>query len=192
MSTRRSVRQFTNEPVDEHIIRHAIATANSAPSGANRQPWHFVAVQSQAIKQKIRAAAEAEEQELYTRRANDEWLSALAPLGTDAEKPFLETAPWLIAVFARKHTITADGRKLQHYYTSESVGIATGLLIASLHYAGLGTLTHTPSPMGFLRDILDRPKHDKPYLLVVTGYPVLPLQVPTIDKLDLDEVLTVI
>ena len=192
MSTRRSVRDFTDEPVDEHVIRHAIATANSAPSGANMQPWHFVAVQSQTIKHRIRMAAEAEERELYTHRANDEWLSALAPLGTDAQKPFLETAPWLIAVFARKHTITADGQQLKHYYTPESVGIATGLLIASLHYAGLGTLTHTPSPMGFLRDILERPRHEKPYLLLVTGYPSLPLQVPNIEKLDLDEVLTVI
>ena len=192
MSTRRSVRHFTNEAVDEQVIRHAIATANSAPSGANMQPWHFVAVQSQNIKNRIRVAAEVEEQELYSHRANEEWLSALAPLGTDAEKPFLETAPWLIAVFARKHTITDDGRKLQHYYTPESVGIATGLLIASLHYAGLGTLTHTPSPMGFLRDILERPKHDKPYLLIVTGHPQLPLQVPSINKLGLDEVLTII
>lgn len=192
MSTRRSVRHFTNEPVDKRVIRHAIATANSAPSGANMQPWHFVAVQNQTIKRRIRVAAEAEERELYTHRASDEWLSALAPLGTDADKPFLETAPWLITVFARKHTIADDGRKLKHYYTPESVGIATGLLIASLHYAGLGTLTHTPSPMGFLRDILERPKHEKPYLLVVAGYPEIPLQVPTIDKLDLDDVLSVI
>ncbi len=190
MATRRTVRHFTNEPVDERVIHHAIATANSAPSGANMQPWHFVAVQDFTLKQKIRQAAEAEERELYSHRASDEWLSALAPLGTDADKPFLETAPWLIAIFARKHTIKEDGRKLKHYYTPESVGIATGLLIASLHYAGLGTLTHTPSPMGFLREVLKRPSHEKPYLLLVTGYPALPLEVPSIDKLGLDEVLT--
>ncbi len=192
MLTRRTVRHFTDEPVDEQVIRHAIATANSAPSGANMQPWHFVAVKDQAVKQKIRTAAEAEEKELYTRRASDEWLSALAPLGTDADKPFLEIAPWLIAVFARKHTVTTDGSKLKHYYTPESVGIATGLLIATLHYAGLGTLTHTPSPMGFLREVLGRPDHEKPYLLLVTGYPSLPLEVPTIDKLGVNDVLTVV
>jgi len=191
MSTRRTVRNFTNAPVDEQIIREAIATANSAPSGANMQPWHFVAIKSAHVKHKIRLAAEAEERKLYTHRASDEWLSTLAPLGTNAEKPFLESAPWLIAVFARKYTITANQQKLKHYYTPESVGIATGLLISALHYAGLGTLTHTPSPMGFLRDILERPAHEKPFLLLVTGYPSLPLEVPEIEKLPLDQVLTV-
>ena len=175
LSTRRSVRQFTDKPVDKKIIFDAIASANSAPSGANMQPWHFVAIQDPATKREIRMAAEAEERELYEHRASEEWLSALAPLGTDAEKPFLETAPWLIAVFARKHTLTSEGEKLKHYYTPESVGIATGFLIAALHYAGLGTLTHTPSPMGFLLTVLERPSHEKPYLLLVTGYPVLPL-----------------
>ena len=155
------------------------------------QPWHFVAIQDPATKREIRMAAEAEERELYEHRASEEWLSALAPLGTDAEKPFLETAPWLIAVFARKHTLTSEGEKLKHYYTPESVGIATGFLIAALHYAGLGTLTHTPSPMGFLRTVLERPSHEKPYLLLVTGYPVLPLEVPTVEKLTVDDVLTI-
>ncbi len=192
MKTRRSVRHFTDRHVDESVIRHAIATANSAPSGANRQPWHFVAVQDPSIKHDIRLAAEAEERTLYERRASDQWLKALAPLGTDAQKPFLETAPWLIAIFARKYTLSEDGEKLKHYYTPESVGIATGLLIAALHYAGLGTLTHTPSPMGFLRTILNRPNHEKPYLLLVVGHPVTPLEVPDVSKLQLDEVLTIV
>ncbi len=192
MKTRRSVRHFTNRPVDENVIRNAIATANSAPSGANRQPWHFVAVQDPNIKNQIRLAAEAEERTLYERRASDQWLEALAPLGTDAQKPFLETAPWLIAIFARKYTLSENGEKLKHYYTPESVGIATGLLIAALHYAGLGTLTHTPSPMGFLRTLLDRPDYEKPYLLLVVGHPVTPLEVPDVSKLSLDEVLTMV
>lgn len=192
MQMRRTVRHFSSKPVDDSVIRNAIAIANSAPSGANMQPWHFVAIQDIGIKRRIRIAAEAEEKELYEHRASDEWLSALAPLGTDANKPFLETAPWLIAVFARKYTINHSGEKLKHYYTPESVGIATGFLIAALHYAGLGTLTHTPSPMGFLRSILGRPSHEKPYLLLVTGHPVVPLEVPRIEKLALEDVLTIV
>lgn len=192
MLTRRTIRHFSDTKVDESVIRNAIATANSAPSGANMQPWHFVAVQDVGTKRQIRIAAEAEEKELYEHRASDEWLSALAPLGTDAKKPFIETAPWLIAVFARKYTLKENGEKLKHYYTPESVGIATGFLVAALHYAGLGTLTHTPSPMGFLRDILGRPAHEKPYLLLITGHPVTPLEVPRIEKLGLDDVLTVV
>jgi len=192
ISARRTVRDFSSEDVDEAIIRDAVATANSAPSGANMQPWHFVAIKDPALKREIRAAAEAEEVELYEHRASDEWLSALAPLGTDANKPFLETAPWLIAVFARKFSFNDEGKKLKHYYTPESVGIATGTLITALHYAGLGTLTHTPSPMGFLRTLLGRPQHEKPFLLIVVGYPAEPLLVPDIKKLTVDDVLTVL
>ena len=190
MEKRRTVRHFSAAPVSASVIENAIATAASAPSGANMQPWHFSAIQDVSLKEKIRQAAEEEERQFYSRRASDEWLDALTPFATDAQKPFLETAPWLIAIFARKFTIAPDGKKRKHYYTPESVGIATGLLIAALHNAGLATLTHTPSPMGFLRDILERPKHDKPYLLLVTGYPVEDAEVPDIQKLPLDEVMT--
>ncbi|MFT5894977.1 MAG: iodotyrosine deiodinase [bacterium] len=192
MQSRRTIRDFTSEPVSEEIIRNAISAASTAPSGANMQPWHFVAIKDAAIKSDIRQAAEAEERELYEHRASDEWLSALAPLGTDADKPFLETAPWLIAVFSRKYTLDENGIKHKHYYTPESVGIATGMLITALHHAGLGTLTHTPSPMGFLRSVLNRPDSEKPFLLIVTGFPVMPVMVPSISKLRLDEVLTIL
>jgi iodotyrosine deiodinase len=192
MQSRRTIRDFTSEPVSEEIIRNAISAASTAPSGANMQPWHFVAIKDAAIKSDIRQAAEAEERELYEHRASDEWLSALAPLGTDADKPFLETAPWLIAVFSRKYTLDENGTKHKHYYTPESVGIATGMLITALHHAGLGTLTHTPSPMGFLRSVLNRPDSEKPFLLIVTGFPVMPVMVPSISKLRLDEVLTIL
>lgn len=188
--SRRTVRDFSAEPVPREIIANSIMTAGSAPSGANMQPWHFVAVSDRAVKSKIRIAAEKEEQELYEHRASDEWLDALAPLGTDAEKPFLETAPWLIAIFAKKFTLKDDGTKLKNYYTPESVGIATGLLIASLHNAGLATLTHTPSPMGFLRDVLERPAHEKPFLLLVTGYPGEGVKVPDIEKQTADELIS--
>jgi len=190
MKQRRTVRDFSADAVPEEVIRCAIEAAGSAPSGANMQPWHFVAVSNSGIKKQIREAAEIEERELYEHRASDEWLEALAPLGTNADKPFLETAPWLIAVFAQKHTIDAQGKKHKHYYTPESVGIATGFLIAALHQAGLATLTHTPSPMGFLRDILDRPKHEKPFLLLVTGYPADDAKVPDITKKTGDDLLT--
>ena len=180
MDKRRTVRDFADTAVPESIIRNAIAVANSAPSGAHMQPWFFVAIQSKEIKHQIRLAAEKEERELYEHRASPEWLDALAPLGTDAEKPFLEKAPWLIAVFAQKFTIDDDGNKRKHYYTPESVGIATGMLITALHHAGLATLTHTPSPMGFLRKILERPLHEKPFLLLVAGYPAADVHVPDI------------
>ncbi len=182
MKKRRTVRDFSSRVVPESVIANAIETAGGAPSGANMQPWHFVAVSNALLKKQIREAAEIEERELYEHRASDEWLEALAPMGTDANKPFLETAPWLIAVFAQKYTLDENGNKRKHYYTPESVGIATGFLIAALHNAGLATLTHTPSPMGFLRDILDRPKHEKPFLLLVTGYPTEDALVPDIDK----------
>lgn len=191
MQQRRTVRDFSSREVPQSIIENAIATAATAPSGANMQPWHFVAVSSQEIKQKIRLAAEREERALYNHRASDEWLDALAPLGTDASKPFLETAPWLIAVFSQKFTITENGHKRKNYYTPESVGIATGFLIAALHNAGLATLTHTPSPMTFLRQTLDRPDHEKPFLLLVTGYPADDCMVPDISRKPLQEILSI-
>ncbi len=190
MLKRRTVRDFSADAVPASVIENAIATAASAPSGANMQPWHFSAIENADMKRKIRLAAEQEEREFYDHRASDEWLDALTPFATDAEKPFLETAPWLIAVFARKFTLTPEGEKRKHYYTPESVGIATGFLIAALHNAGLATLTHTPSPMGFLREILERPKHDKPYLLIVTGYPAKDASVPDIEKFPLNDIMT--
>lgn len=187
MQKRRTVRNFADTPVPSIIIENAIAVASSAPSGANMQPWHFAAISNAAIKKQIRDAAEAEEKKLYEHRASAEWLEALAPLGTDANKPFLETAPWLVAVFAQKYSLDDAGQKRKNYYTPESVGIATGMLITALHQAGLATLTHTPSPMGFLRDILERPVHEKPFILLVTGYPEENTQVPEITKKNPDE-----
>jgi nitroreductase len=175
---RRSVRMFADRPVARAVIEAALAAAGSAPSGANLQPWHFTVIADPAAKRRIREAAEEEERAFYSGRAPAEWLEALAPLGTDADKPFLETAPYLIAVFAQRNGSLADGRPVKHYYVPESVGIATGFLIAALHHAGLATLTHTPSPMGFLNDICGRPANEKPYLLLVVGYPAADCQVP--------------
>ena len=190
MAKRRSVRDFSDQPIPQSVLENAILAAGSAPSGANMQPWHFVVVQSPELKAQIRQAAEKEERELYDNRASDEWLDALAPLGTDANKPFLETAPALIAIFLKKVTIDADGNKHKNYYTSESVGIATGMLITALHQAGLATLTHTPSPMRFLTEILQRPSHERPFLLLVTGYPAEDSLVPNIQRLPLREIAT--
>lgn len=185
MATRRSVRDFADTPVSREVIEHCLRAAGSAPSGANQQPWRFVAVAKGPIRQRIRAAAEAEEREFYQRRAPDEWLQALAPLGTDADKPFLETAPWLIGIFYERFGVDAEGHKQKRYYPQESVGIATGLLIAALHRAGLATLTHTPSPMGFLNDLLGRPRNEMPFLLLVVGHPVEGCEVPAIERLPL-------
>jgi len=190
MSKRRSVRDFSDRPIPRPVLEHAILAAGSAPSGANMQPWHFVVVQDLAIKKQIRDAAEIEERALYSNRASDEWLQALAPLGTDANKPFLERAPVLIAVFLKKVTIDETGVKHKNYYPSESVGIATGMLITALHQAGLGTLTHTPSPMKFLTKILDRPSHERPFLLLVVGYPDVGALVPDIERLSLGDIST--
>ena len=192
MRRRRTVRDFSERPVPRPILENCLRTAGTAPSGANQQPWHFVVVSDPAVKLQIRQAAEAEEREFYERRASQEWLDVLAPLGTDAHKPFLETAPYLIAIFAQVHGLAADGAKLKHYYVTESVGIATGLLIAALHHAGLATLTHTPSPMGFLNDILGRPANERPFLLLVVGYPADGVLVPAITKKSLDEIATFI
>jgi|TARA_R110002051_G_scaffold231389_1_gene293325 iodotyrosine deiodinase len=175
---RRSCRYFSDRPVPRAIIEAAIEAAGSAPNGANHQPWHFAVVSSPDKKRAIREAAEAEERNFYAGKASGEWLDALAPLGTDANKPFLETAPWLIVVFAqRKGGIEEDGTT-QNYYVNESVGIACGMLIAALHEAGLATLTHTPSPMGFLRELCGRPDHEKPLMVVVVGHPAEGATVP--------------
>jgi iodotyrosine deiodinase len=185
---RRTVRDFSPEPVAREIIETAIAAAASAPSGANQQPWTFVAISDPAVKARIRVAAEAEEKAFYDGRAGEEWLDALAPLGTDWRKPFLETAPWLIAIFQQRWGVAPDGSKIKHYYAPESVGIATGFLIAALHEAGLATLTHTPSPMGFLNEICGRPDNEKAIILLVVGKPAPGCRVPSIGKKALSEV----
>jgi nitroreductase len=189
MATRRSVRHFSDEPVPLELIEEAIAAAGSAPSGANQQPWRFCVVGDAEIKRRIREAAEAEEKENYERRFPDEWREALEPFGTDWHKEFLEVAPWLIVVF--RLDWTPDGeRRRKHYYVQESVGIATGLLLAALHLAGLATLTHTPSPMGFLGQILGRPEYERPFLLIPVGYPAEGCEVPDIKRKALDQILT--
>ncbi|MBY6210024.1 nitroreductase family protein [Microbulbifer agarilyticus] len=188
MKQRRSVRDFSSAPVPRAVIEDAVRTAGSAPSGANMQPWHFCVVESEAVKKEIRIAAEAEEREFYERRASEEWLDALAPLGTDAHKPFLETAPYLIVIFLKKFSQGEAGEQLKNYYTSESVGIATGMLLAALHNAGVATLTHTPSPMKFLNQILGRPSDERPYMIVVAGLPEDGAEVPAIQKKPLEEI----
>jgi len=187
MNRRRTVREFSDRPVPRDIIETALKVANTAPSGANLQPWHFAIVSGPETKKNIREAAEAEEREFYTHRAFREWLAALKPLGTDDHKPFLETAPYLIAVFMQKFGELPDGRKVKHYYPAESTGLATGMLIAALHRAGLATLTHTPSPMKFLNEILGRPKSERPFLLLVAGYPADDARVPDIRRKTLEE-----
>jgi nitroreductase len=179
---RRSVRDFSNEAVPMPVIEQCLLAAGSAPSGANRQPWHFCVVGDPGIKRQIREGAEEEEQEFYQRRAPDDWLAALAPLGTDDNKPFLETAPCLIVIFAEKYGLDDEGNKVKSYYVQESVGIATGVLITALHTAGLATLTHTPSPMKFLNRILDRPEREKPTMILVVGYPAPGTRVPDIRR----------
>lgn len=191
LKRRRTVRHFSSRPVPQAIIDDCLNTATTAPSGANLQPWHFVVVSDPETKRRIREGAEEEERHFYRHRAPREWLDALAPLGTDANKPFLERAPYLIAVFAQKYGRLADGRKVKHYYPMESVGLATGMLIAALHIAGLATLTHTPSPMKFLNEILGRPKTtERPFLLLVVGYPDEGAMVPDIGRKPLHEVVT--
>ena len=187
MQRRRSVREFSDRPVPRDVIETALKAANTAPSGANLQPWHFVVVSGPEAKKKIREAAEIEEREFYEHRASEEWLAALEPLGTDEHKPFLETAPYLVAVFLQKFGKLPDGRKVKHYYPVESTGLATGMLITALHHAGLATLTHTPSPMKFLNEILGRPKSERPFLLLVVGYPADDARVPDIQRKSLDE-----
>lgn len=189
MQSRRTVRDFSPEPVDPELIRLAVRTAGTAPSGANQQPWSFVAIGDSDIKRAIRLAAEEEERAFYKDRAGEEWLGALAPLGTNADKPFLETAPWLIAIFAQRWGFDEQGKKTKHYYVTESVSIAIGMLISSLHSAGLATLTHTPSPMGFLNRICGRPDNEKPLVLLVVGHPAAGARVPAISRKHEGEIL---
>jgi nitroreductase len=187
---RRTVRHFSGQPVPRDVIENCLRAAGTAPNGANMQPWQFVVVGDPAVKREIRVKAEEEEREFYHGRAPQEWLDALSPLGTDEHKPFLETAPWLIAIFAQSYGVLPDGRRVKHYYAQESVGIAVGFLIAALHHAGLASLTHTPSPMGFLNQILHRPAHERPFLLLVVGYPAADAVVPDIGKKSLEEIAT--
>ena len=194
MLKRRTVRDFSSEPVPFELIENAIRVAGSAPSGANQQPWTFVVISDPALKQKIREAAEVEEKESYERRMSQEWLDALSHLGTTWQKPHIEEAPYLIAVFRKPYEleidpVTGDEIKVKHYYSEESVGIAVGFLLSALHMSGLATLTHTPSPMKFLTEILHRPAHERPYVLIPVGYPAHDAQVPTITKKPLSEIL---
>lgn len=188
MERRRTFREFSDRPVPQEVIETCIRAAGTAPSGANLQPWHFVAVSDAAIKREIRVAAEKEEEEFYSKRAPKAWLEALAPLGTDSNKPFLEVAPWLVAIFAQPFRTLPDGSRSPTYYAIESVGIATGMLITAVHSCGLVTLTHTPSPMGFLNKILRRPPHEKPFLLLVVGHPAENAVVPDIARKLLGEI----
>ncbi len=187
---RRTVRDFSPRPVPRGVIEDCLLAAGSAPNGANHQPWHFAVVSDPALKRRIREAAEEEERAFYRERAPEEWLRALAPLGTDEHKPFLEIAPYLIVIFAESYAARPDGTRRKNYYVTESVGIATGLLIAALHHAGLASLTHTPSPMGFLNRILGRPRNERPFLLLVVGYPADDARVPVIAKKSLREIAT--
>jgi nitroreductase len=185
---RRTVRAFSDRPVPVDIIENCLRAAGTAPSGAHLQPWRFVVVGDPALKRQIRIEAEKEEHEFYAHRAPPEWLEALAPLGTDENKAFLEIAPYLIVIFAESYGVTADGTRVKHYYAQESVGIATGILISALHHAGLATLTHTPSPMGFLNAILERPSNERPFVNLVVGYPAEGVTVPDLTRKPLDEI----
>ncbi len=185
---RRSVRHFSDRPIPLEVVESCLRAAATAPSGANRQPWHFVVVTDPAVKRTLREAAEEEDRAFYDERAPEEWLDALAPLGTDANKPFLETAPCLIAIFSQPHLEAADQPRRKNYYVKESVGIATGFLVAALHHVGLATLTHTPSPMGFLNAICKRPDSERPYLILVIGYPAEGATVPAIARKPFEEV----
>jgi nitroreductase len=188
LSSRRTIREFSDKPIPDGVLENLILTAGSAPNGANLQPWHFAVVRDPALKRKIRVAAEEEEAAFYSGRAPDEWLEVLAPLGTDQDKPFLEVAPALIAIFTKSKVTTLDGKESKTYYSKESTGIATGFLIAALHEAGLASLTHTPSPMKFLNEILGRPAEEKPFLLLVVGYPAEDCMVPAIERLPLEKI----
>ncbi len=191
LSRRRSVREFSDRTVDREVIENAISAAGSAPSGANKQPWHFAIVESREVKALIRKAAEAEEQEFYNGRAPQSWLDDLKVFETDEHKPFLETAPYLIAVFLERNSVDEEGVKHKNYYMPESVGIATGMLISALHFSGLATLTHTPSPMKFLNQILERPSNEKPFMLIVAGYPVDDVTVPDIERKSFDQIASI-
>ena len=188
MARRRTVRRFAPDPVPMALIEEGLRTAGTAPSGANMQPWHFAVVTDADRKRQIRDAAEAEERAFYAQRASPEWLAALLPLGTDEKKPYLEVAPVLIGVFVKRFSLGPDGERVPHYYATESVGLATGLLIAALHQAGLATLTHTPSPMGFLNELMERPPEERPFVLLVAGHPAPGVEVPAITRKSLAEI----
>ncbi|MGA0381649.1 MAG: nitroreductase family protein [Arenicellales bacterium] len=190
LKRRRTVRDFSADTVPRDVIEACIQTAGTAPSGANQQPWHFAVVSDPEIKRKIREAAEAEEREFYEHRASDEWLQALSHLGTDADKPFLEIAPYLIVVFALVNRTDDSGQRTKHYYPYESTGLATGMLINALHNVGLATLTHTPNPMKFLNEVLGRPSNERAFLILVTGYPAEDVKVPDISRRSLEEIAT--
>ncbi|MGC2659012.1 MAG: nitroreductase family protein [Bryobacteraceae bacterium] len=192
MQRRRTVREFADRAVPREVIENCLRAAGTAPSGANQQPWHFVVVSDPALKRDIRIGAEKEEQEFYRSKGPQEWLDALAPLGTNEHKPFLEAAPYLIVIFARTYGILPDGSKVKHYYVQESVGIATGILITAIHHAGLVSLTHTPSPMRFLNEILKRPAQERPFLILVVGHPAENATVPTLTKRSLEQIATFI
>jgi len=192
MQRRRTVRDFSERSPAEEIILDCLRAATSSPSGANQQPWHFVLIKDKAMKHEIRLAAEKEEQEFYTGRAPPDWLSALEPIGTDANKPFLEEAPYLIAVFQERYHYDDNNKRIKHYYAPESVGMATGFLITAIHNAGLVCLTHTPSPMKFLNGLLSRPQQEKPFLLLVVGYPAESAMVPEIPRKNLQDVLSIV
>lgn len=190
LKRRRTVREFSSRPIPMEVVKNCLLAAGTAPNGANHQPWHFAVVTDSTLKQRIRQAAETEEEAFYGGRAPEEWLAALEPLGTDEHKPFLKEAPALIVIFAENYGLDEDGNKVKNYYVSESVGIATGMLITALHHCGLATLTHTPSPMGFLREILERPERERAFLILVVGYPTEGVEVPDITKKPLAEIAT--
>ncbi|MDA0683010.1 MAG: nitroreductase family protein [Bacteroidetes bacterium] len=192
MDGRRTIREYVDTPVDREVIEDCIRAAGTAPSGAHKQPWHFVAISDPEIKKQIREAAEEEEHSFYHGRAGEEWLEALRPFRTNENKPFLTIAPYLIAVFARNYDLGSDGKRSKNYYVPESVGIATGMLITALHQAGLSTLTHTPSPMGFLNKVLGRPSHERAVILLVVGHAAPDAQVPDIERKDLQDIATFI
>lgn len=192
LNRRRTVREFSSQPINDEVIKNCIKAAGTAPSGANMQPWHFVVVKNKEIKKRIRIEAEKEEKEFYSGRASDEWLKALEHLGTDEHKPFLEEAPCLIVIFSKSYEIMEDGSKVKQYYVKESVGLATGNLISAVHNAGLVSLTHTPSPMNFLTEVLNRPKNEKPFLILVVGYPKNGVKVPDISRKGLNKIMTIV
>jgi nitroreductase len=189
MNQRRSVRDFSDRPVPRELIKYAIRTAGTAPSGAHRQPWTFAAIDDSDLKREIRLAVEEEEKKNYRERMTDEWLEALHPIGTDWQKPFLETVPWIVVCFAQSYGVDAEGERVKHYYVQESVGIACGLFVASLHRMGLATLTHTPAPMRFLTDILERPQNERPFILFPIGFPADEANVPDLERKPLDEIV---
>lgn len=192
LNRRRTVREYSDRSVPREVVRQAILAAGTAPSGAHKQPWTFVLVSDPAVKAKVREAAEIEEKENYTRRMPEAWLKDLAPLGTDENKPFLTTCPLFIVIFAQLWGLGANGEKNKHYYVNESVGIATGMLLAALHRAGLATLTHTPSPMGFLHKILERPENERAYMLIALGYPKKGCKVPDLQRKSLEQIVVVV